>query len=216
MSVYPPPMAEVYTLSTDSWRQVEIPIQSLNEPGLNGCFSYRFSSTCLFFHGALHSIAESADLKFILAFDVNDEIFREIMLPQNYLDGVATCYFYEHLTVFKGSLAFFAYSRAIEEGDDEYQISVLWVMREYCVVESWTKINGPMSWVKSFYGCTNNGELLIETPDDLLVSFDPESLNKNAFGIPNTLFEDRFSDSEWMDYTTNFVESLVLLDGIEV
>uniref|UniRef100_A0A2N9GJL4 F-box domain-containing protein n=2 Tax=Fagus sylvatica TaxID=28930 RepID=A0A2N9GJL4_FAGSY len=207
-----PPVAEVYTLSTDSWRRVEIPIESLNEPRPNGCFSYMISSPCLFFHGALHAIVETSDVKFILAFDVNDEIFREIMLPQNLLDGVDS---YHHLTVFKGSLALFASGEALDEWDEEYQISVIWVMREYGVIESWTKISGPVIWVESFFGCTNNGELLIATTDDLLISFDPESLNKNDFGIPNTLWVDRILDSTWMDYTTNFVESLVLLDGID-
>uniref|UniRef100_A0A7N2M2J2 Uncharacterized protein n=1 Tax=Quercus lobata TaxID=97700 RepID=A0A7N2M2J2_QUELO len=42
----------------------------------------------LFVHGALHYIVGSSYCKFILAFDVNDDTFREIMLPQNYSDGV--------------------------------------------------------------------------------------------------------------------------------
>jgi F-box interacting protein len=215
------PVAEVYTLSSDSWRRVEIPIELLNETRSNGCFSYIISSPCVFFHGALHyiveSIVETSDVKFILAFDVNDEIFREIMLPQNLLDGVDS---FDHLTVFKGSLALFACGQALDEWEEKYQISVIWVMREYGVVESWTKISGPMIWVERFIGrfCgfTNNGELLIETVDDLLMSFDPESLYKNDFGIPNILCEDWVSDSTWIDYTSNFVESLLLLDGTNV
>ena len=101
---------------------------------------------------------ETSDLKFILTFDVNDEIFREIMLPQNLLDGVDS---FDHLTVFKGSLALFACGQALDEWEEKYQISVIWVMREYGVVESWTKISGPMIWVERFIGrfCgfTNNG-----------------------------------------------------------
>ena len=53
-------------------------------------------------------------LNFILAFDVNDEIFQEIMLPRNYFDGAEPRF--ERLVVFKGSLALFAYGDALDEG----------------------------------------------------------------------------------------------------
>ena len=88
------------------------------------------------------------------------------------------------------------------------------------MVESWTKISGPMIWVETFIGrfCgfTNNGELLIDTVDDLLISFDPESLYKNDLGIPNILCKDWISNSTWIAYTSNFVVSLLLLDGTNV
>uniref|UniRef100_A0A2N9FM30 F-box domain-containing protein n=1 Tax=Fagus sylvatica TaxID=28930 RepID=A0A2N9FM30_FAGSY len=182
-----PPAAEVYTLSTDSWRWVEIPFDSLNECGPDRLFGYVISSPCLFLHGALHSIAKTPHHDFILAFDVNDEKFREIMLPRNYLDGIESCF--ERLVVFKGSLALFAYGDALDEGE---------------------------SYVERFCGCTNNGGLLIEALDDFLVAFDPETLNKNDLGIPNSEWEDPISSSTWMDCTANFVESLVLLDGTNV
>uniref|UniRef100_A0A7N2M0J6 Uncharacterized protein n=1 Tax=Quercus lobata TaxID=97700 RepID=A0A7N2M0J6_QUELO len=47
--------------------------------------------------------------KFILSFDVNDERFYEILLPQNYLDGFDGVY-RQCLTVFKGSLALIVFS----------------------------------------------------------------------------------------------------------
>jgi hypothetical protein len=40
-----------------------------------------------------------------------------------------------------------------------------------------------------------------------LVSFDPESLNKNILAI---------EDAQWVGYTPNSMESLVLLDGLNV
>uniref|UniRef100_A0A2N9EZB0 F-box domain-containing protein n=1 Tax=Fagus sylvatica TaxID=28930 RepID=A0A2N9EZB0_FAGSY len=151
---------------------------------------------------------------FILAFDVNDEIFREIMLPRNYLDGVES--HFERLVVFKGSLALFAYGDALDEWGYEPQVSFFWVMREYGVIESWTKLPVKVCYVERFCGCTNNGGLLIETLDDFLIAFDPETLNKNDFGIPNSEWEAPISSSRWMDCTVNFVESLVLLDGTNV
>ena len=66
-------------------------------------------SLCLFLNGALHFIAYSEYHKFILSFDVNDERFYEILLPQNYLDGFDGVY-RQCLTVFKGSLALIVFS----------------------------------------------------------------------------------------------------------
>ena len=52
----------------------------------------------------------------------------------------------------------------------------------------------------------DNGELLIEKADKL-VSFDPESLNENILAI---------EDPKWVGYTANSMESLALLDGVNV
>uniref|UniRef100_A0A2N9FNF2 F-box associated domain-containing protein n=1 Tax=Fagus sylvatica TaxID=28930 RepID=A0A2N9FNF2_FAGSY len=83
----------------------------------------------------------------------------------------------------------------------------IWVMREYGVVESWTKKSVPNGFgLQDFYGCTDNGELLIENATGL-VSLDPESLNENKLAI---------EDAQWMAYTPNSMESLVLLDGLNV
>uniref|UniRef100_A0A2N9GU20 F-box domain-containing protein n=1 Tax=Fagus sylvatica TaxID=28930 RepID=A0A2N9GU20_FAGSY len=118
--------------------------------------------------------------------------------------------------MFKGSLALFAYGDALDEWGYEPQVSFFWVMREYGVIESWTKLPVKVCYVERFCGCTNNGGLLIETLDDFLIAFDPETLNKNDFGIPNSEWEAPISSSRWMDCTVNFVESLVLLDGTSV
>ena len=119
-----PLVAEVYTLSTDSWEQVDIPFDSLYEYGPDRLFGYIVSSPYLFLHGALHSIEKTPHLDFILAFDVNDEIFREIMLPQNYFDGAEP--HFERLVVFKGSLALFAYGDVLDEGGYDHQVSFIW------------------------------------------------------------------------------------------
>ena len=83
-----PAEAEVYTLSTDSWRKVIISVDSLSGSESHGRVDYIEERRSTFFNGALHSIAYSGNHKFILSFDVNDGRFREIMLPQNYSDEV--------------------------------------------------------------------------------------------------------------------------------
>ena len=203
VKVPPVAEAEVYTLSTDSWRRVVISLES--EPNI-GYIDFIdvpvVSPFLLFVNGALHSKAFSGDYKFILSFDVNDETFRPIMLPQNYLDGIISPS-YDLLVVFKGSLAVFVCG--IDPVKRRF-IGYIWMMREYGVVESWTKISLPEDLFGQFIGCTDSAELLIHTSDKGLVSYYPESLNENYLGIQNSF---------WFRYTADLKESLVLLDQVK-
>ena len=88
--------AEVYTLSTDSWREVVMPVESITR-FIGG---YSEKSYCISFHGALHTIVDSTEGVFIMSFDVNDETFGKIMLPQNY--DVEFLTMFQQLEVFKG------------------------------------------------------------------------------------------------------------------
>ncbi|GMY19233.1 F-box/kelch-repeat protein At3g06240-like isoform X1 [Fagus crenata] len=191
-----PAEAEVYTLSTDSWRKFVISLEY--EPNI-GSINRIDQLRCLFFNGALHSIVFTGEQKFILSFDVNDERFREIMLPQNYVDEKFEITF-DILAVFKGSLASFVCIEGEEVGDRD--ICYMWVMREYGVVESWTKINVPLHLVNMFFGCTDSGELLIDI-NDSLVSYDTERQYVNNLGIEYPTL---------LSYTTDLMENLVLLD----
>uniref|UniRef100_A0A2N9HQ52 F-box associated beta-propeller type 1 domain-containing protein n=1 Tax=Fagus sylvatica TaxID=28930 RepID=A0A2N9HQ52_FAGSY len=192
--------AKVYTLSTDSWKRVVISLDSVPNIGL---IVELKGSRCLFLNGALHSIAYSRHYHFILSFDLNDERFREIMLPPNYKGNLVVVD--ESLVLFKRCLAFvvFGYD-ADEHADERCYARHIWVMKEYGVAESWTKIIVPREdELACFLGCTYDGELLIEKySDSWIVSFDPESLNKKILRIPPPV---------GMIYTANFVESLALL-----
>uniref|UniRef100_A0A2N9FMK1 Integrase catalytic domain-containing protein n=1 Tax=Fagus sylvatica TaxID=28930 RepID=A0A2N9FMK1_FAGSY len=90
---------------------------------------------------------------------------EEIMLPpRNRLEGF--------LTEFKGLLALVVCGQ-----DGDHGQCFMWVMREYGVVESWVKLIVPLELYR-FFGCTNNGQLLIESyyDDGKLCLFDPETL----------------------------------------
>ncbi|KAK4562056.1 hypothetical protein RGQ29_004782 [Quercus rubra] len=193
--------AEIYSLSTDSWRKVVITMESLRGYEPNFGTIDEFDPPCIFFNGALHTVAITSRHRFILSFNVNDESFREIMLPPNHLDldDVPVCR--TELAVFKGSLAVFIYT------DDHWGVFChIWVMEEYGVAESWIKkYMVPMILNSHFYGngCTDNGELLIKTATGL-VSIDPESRNQNILA---------FEDADWVGCTANSMESLILLDG---
>ena len=95
-------MAEVYTLSSDSWRRVGISFRP------NVVFSTIESYTCAtFVSGALHWVGyiSEGEGKFlnqtiILSFYVNNDKFGEIALP----DGLEQPL--QHLVVIKGNLVF--------------------------------------------------------------------------------------------------------------
>ena len=182
--------AEVYTWRTGSWRRFVVSVDYWS-------FIRDISqSPSLFFNGALHFLAQSGLFRFIMSFDVDEERFHKIMLPQNCFEG-----FFQHskcLIVFKGSLALIVF---------DCNICHMWVMREYGVVESWTKISVPIKGVKRFYGCTVKGELLMEKSHSQIFSFDLESLNEKVLDIPTT--------AEDVIYADNFMESLNLFDVID-
>ena len=163
------------------------------------CQSNLSISDCFFFNGALHNVVNSVKHAFILSFDVNDETFCKIMLPQHYLDEFEQSFV--RLSEFKGLLALFVFNI---DWDDFDWISHIWVMREYGVFESWTKIC--VSVDKSY------GELVIENNIGL-ISFHPETLSENNLGI--SLSENAKEYSRWV-YTANYTESLVLLDRLDV
>ncbi|XP_030966532.1 F-box/kelch-repeat protein At3g06240-like [Quercus lobata] len=217
-----PVVAEVYTLSSDSWRKVEISLRS--KVVVSHIEPYPFP---LFFSGALHWIAyhsegevEFQDPTMILSFDVDNEKFGEMALPAG--DILSE----QSLFVFKGNLAFI--SCGYPENDDDLQSDsqcFIWVMRDYGVDESWNKLfsiqfeNADII----FYGCTEHGELLLDkkvkkeskdgeikidestilSDDTAIVLLDPETLHEKDLGILRYVTH----------VVTTFKESLVLLDG---
>ena len=139
--------------------------------------------------------------RFILSFNVDNEKFHEIkLLEKNLCRRHSEC-----LAVLKGSLNFIGFSLA----DSRSGTCFVWVMKEFGVFESWTRICVPMAMDghESLLGCTLNGELLINRSSplsDRIVSLDPQSSKKETLKtLPST----------YVIYTANFVESLVLLDG---
>ncbi|XP_075672521.1 F-box/kelch-repeat protein At3g23880-like [Castanea sativa] len=180
--------AEIYTLSTDSWRKVILTMESLRgyEPNFGSIVSILPRS--VFCNGALHFIANTCVHHFILSFDVHDETFHEMKmpLPQNYALSF-------QLAVFKGLLAIIYFFHGLCH---------FWVMEEYGVVGSWTrKFLIPMDSPHDFYCCTDNGELIFKSANGLVSINPPRSRSILAI-----------EDANWVGFSANSMESLVLLD----
>lgn len=115
--------AEIYSLKTDSWRQIDAMFQVLGPP----CSS-------VFFNGFIHwkSFCSARERPVIFSFHMSTEVFQEIELPD---DCVAVIF----LDVLGESLALIS-TQDLDTWEEQVQDFDVWVMTKYGVKESWTKI----------------------------------------------------------------------------
>ncbi|XP_030467295.1 F-box protein At3g07870-like [Syzygium oleosum] len=181
-----PWLVEVYSLRSDTWK-------SLGRPSFT--WTVRGNSRA-FVNGSAHWLAApTADAPYnsIVAFDMKEEAFGEVIeLPrlENLLQfslnprGKAT------LSVSHGSLALIAF------GIWNREECGIWVMKEYGVVESWTKqhhIVLPIgSTVRAALGLTGRGKMLLRMVDEKLMCCDVEDMQISEVGIQGRGAESSF------------------------
>ena len=185
----------IYTLSSDSWRRVEISVKT------NVTFCKGMLSPIPLVSGALHWMPYVKD-EDIMAFDVNSEKFRTLAVPDVSIYEPPlqrTC-----IASFRGKLAFI--------GRSGFQYSI-WVMRDYGVVESWNKLFVvPFERVACWICLTDYGSLMVGYKNDPL---ERQGLTY-ALIDTETLEEKKDLDIQHPSYVATFMESLVLLDGSNV
>nr|WRO64594.1 MYB transcription factor protein [Rosa persica] len=154
----PSKRAEVYTLGTNSWREIETNIQS-----------HVYWSPCfvIYFNGISYWIAYIFDKEFILSFNMSDELFHEIPLPNCF--HIYTGW-YTSLAVMKESVVVLTYEgdRAISNSFD------IWMMDDSSGVEGlWTKYLTfiPAEGLKIPLVFLKSDELLMVTTDGRIVSY---------------------------------------------
>ena len=192
------PTVEVYTLSTGEWRMVT--------PVLSPICILNSNDTPAFVNGALHWIGrrrnEYDDYQlryFVLVFDLGDEVFREIPLPElpDY-NPEEDCI--ELSSVYGNSIALF-------HGSIFSGFLDIWVMKEYGVASSWTKVftcteyNLGLDLQCLPLGFRRNSKLVLKTQSSL-ISLDLENQNMKDLGINTYSYT----------FVGSYVESLVLLD----
>ena len=186
----------MYTLSSDSWRRVEI-------SSTNNIILYPNNlEPAPLVSGALHWMALIREGKWlrqrrsIMPFDANTETFRELALP-NYT-GNSYC-----IALFKGKLTFTTL--------DKHQCSI-WVMKKYGAVESWNKLFVvPFQRAHYCLAFTEYGSLLVSYCYTIIPMRNEEF--KFVLIDAETLHEKKDPDIQHPSYVATFMESLVLLDG---
>ncbi|XP_035546488.1 F-box/kelch-repeat protein At3g06240-like [Juglans regia] len=191
---------ELYNLTTDSWRVIDASLNSAdfiktsNFPSyLNGfCYWLNFPRRCDREHNLL------------LSFDMSNEMFREIMLPDDDVGSLAD------IAIINDSVAviFPTYSNSSRNDvgiSMEYEI---WVMNESIVECSWTKLftiavpSRPLQFRDDGLIVLNGGHCV---SDKCLVLFDPRTGE-----LKNLPIYDEGSETFVL---VSYRESLVLVNG---
>ena len=170
-----PPVIEIYSLNEGFWRITSAPF-------LRG---FGFSEWCqpvVFLNGAVHfavydTTKPSGPL--VLSFDSGDEVFRLISLPNDAFNQPRGDF---HTSVIGGSLSLLPLKNTVKK------YCSIWVMKEYGVVDSWTKqftINLNGGKIIRVLGLQGNGNILVEAKEPFgweLSSYDPKSEQVKEFG----------------------------------
>ncbi|KAI8011302.1 F-box protein CPR1 [Camellia lanceoleosa] len=124
-----PPKVELYTQRIGSWREID----SAAAPPY---YIVEFMWSQAFMNGAVHWVAYDPSVvggfrNLIVSFDMVSEAFSEMMLPPALAGQRSTCL---SIKLFGESLAVFC---GAEMGRSS---CCIWVMKEYGVAESWTKL----------------------------------------------------------------------------
>ncbi|XP_030967321.1 F-box/kelch-repeat protein At3g23880-like [Quercus lobata] len=199
-----PPLIEVYSLNEGCWR-----VTSTSFPPGITFTDWRRPATSL--NGAVHFAVEY-EYKLggpcgplVLLFDLLDEVFHVISLPNVTFKWTNNA----HTSVIGGSLSllFYYYGRHADN-----KCCAIWVMKEYGVVDSWTKqftvnLNGGVEIIRVL-GLQKNGNILVEAilsgPCRCeLSSYDPKSEQVKNLGI---------CGSSYNFHVDNYMENLSLLD----
>ncbi|KAL4376675.1 hypothetical protein GQ457_02G032150 [Hibiscus cannabinus] len=195
----------LFSLNENCWKRV-----NANSP------SYAFGPKDMtFVNGALHSLGnqERNDDEYshaILGFDLSAESFFEINLPESL---VGLC------PVDLSIMNYGESSIAVSIDPLRGQLHELWVMKEYGVVESWTKVltlDGFQlcACIPSVLGFRKNGEVLLRVRKVKMASLDLNSQQMGASLQLNCQQIDLHGVDVGADLLSvcSFVESLVLLD----
>ncbi|XP_062021148.1 F-box/kelch-repeat protein At3g23880-like [Rosa rugosa] len=190
------PEVELYSLNSGSWKAItaaspkhEIAPTMWSQVFVNG-----------FIHFIGYSKKGEAFHNVVLGFDVCEEVFHEIKMPEDLASEAPNMF----ISVIGKSLS-------VQHSDIIHNCWNVWVMREYGVVESWTKqftidILTPNYRVTRVLGSSKNGEFLLEMykgKKGEIVLHDPKKNTNEHLGI--------YTDPGYtsLEY---YMESLVLLD----
>ena len=166
---------EIYSLSSGEWRMLS--------SSLAPKWALGPRQPLAFLNGALHWVAFRAinvnkAHHFVLVFDLGDEVFREILLPEELPPYTHDGFLCAYVSIYGNSIALFH--------DDYSSLRLnIWVMIHYGVVSSWTKaLSLPMiyqggfastNYIPKAVGFTRNGRIVLEMNGGHLMSQDLKS-----------------------------------------
>ncbi|KAL4595686.1 hypothetical protein ACB092_12G109000 [Castanea dentata] len=212
----PPPEVEVYSLSSDSWKRVELGISwrpNVVSHKFNCALTFPFVSGHL--HWMIEMIEEGGgqekhDTSTILSFDVNSEKFKELPLPDDEGICITKC-----VTSYKGKLALIKFGSGTQP---HITLCSIWVMREYGVIDSWNKLCVlSIENLTDLIGFTKDGLLIRNSSRPVSTNSELESKDKSVLIDLETLHEKEISTQAKYGFDeATYIESLDFLDGTNV
>lgn len=179
-----PHMAEVYTMSSNSWREIKTDIPST--------VVWSSSSSQIYFKGVYYWFALELDKetldenkKVMLSFDMDDELFFHTPVPDSLQDSEEN---YGSLGVWNESIALFSYH--VESGVSKF--IDIWVMDGFCGTKGcWTKhlTIEPIAGIGMPLTFWNSDELLLVATDGYVVSHNFDTKVLRNLPIHGVLFE---------------------------
>ncbi|XP_030963621.1 F-box/kelch-repeat protein At3g23880-like [Quercus lobata] len=191
------PLVEVYSVNEGSWR-----ITSGGDSYPPGVYSSNRSlSTAVSLNGAVYFAAYHSDARgsIVLSFDLGDEVFHVISLPNGNFKFEADI----DILVFKGLISLICHEYMGERCS-------FFVMKEYGVVDSWTKLFTIDLKTQScrVLAFRKNGLLLVQY--ELLLGWELCSYDLESQRVKNLGYSRRRSPG--YSCADNYVENLFLLD----
>ncbi|XAR68182.1 hypothetical protein NMG60_11003223 [Bertholletia excelsa] len=190
-----PPLVEIYTQNSGNWRNIcDIAPNTV---------LYNFFPLPGFLNGSVHWIGSGQHCKdssrnLIAAFDMVDEVFRDIMMP----DILAKT------DVLKLSISVLGTSLTIIQYEKIWQSDYCWVwtMKEYGKVESWAKLLtiDMREGIRKVVGFRKKNKVMLSARVRGLICYDPNVQETEYLGIHGT---------NRSFYVSNYVESLALFKG---
>ncbi|KAM7503293.1 hypothetical protein LguiB_002197 [Lonicera macranthoides] len=193
-----PPEVEVYAVKEGQWRGISAPLPQYriadffwSQAFVNGAshwVAYCMSETCINFAYYTSGGCASKFQCLIMLFDMGDEVFKEMMLPESL---VCKTPMNMYTSVIRDSLSVILYDN---------KFCSIWVMKEYGVIESWGKqfsicLEGGLGMM---IGVKKNGEVLVAEGTGELVAHNPgtgQILNVGMAGTRNSFYADAYKES---------------------
>ncbi|KAF8007974.1 hypothetical protein BT93_K1843 [Corymbia citriodora subsp. variegata] len=171
------PQVEIYSLRTDSWRTLECEVPLLYH-----------RSRAVSLNGNLHWYAldwKAGVAGSIASLDIAGEVFDIMALSEEMLPKDSSLVVAE-VAVLNDLLAVFVCRGGPPGNHESHSPCSVWVMRDYGVPESWTKLYTfeVSGGVSAFDGFTWKGEFLIENDDVERVSWNPITGQLSNLPVP--------------------------------
>ncbi|KAJ8527795.1 hypothetical protein K7X08_015246 [Anisodus acutangulus] len=194
-----PPKVEVYALGSGIWKEFDgfIPDFGVIE------YSWTQAIVCGKVHWAAYKRNRERKVEnLIMVFDLNEEIFQELSLPEILVNELPTNL---NAAECRESLAVYQY----DTRDWSSRCSI-WVMKRYGDTESWRKEYNVVLGYRHMgmvLGFRNDSSILFTDTTGTLTAYNPETHNRERHGILG---------SRYSFYFDSYRESLGLLDKGEL